>query len=127
MSSCIDDGKPFHARRPATAASEAPICRRHGARPVGQQLRVQPRTRTLAGNTTLLAFAAERHAARRRCCWAVAAIDRYRLPAGPTAANRRALLQMGQTDRRISYCYTDPATYYASGVNNRSSLRPLRR
>jgi len=30
--------------------------------------------------------------------WVATAVDRYRLPAGPTAANRRMLLQTGQTD-----------------------------
>ena len=52
-----------------------------------------------ADNVTLRAFAAERRAALRRCFLeAAAAVDRYCLPAGPTAATSRTLLQTGQTD-----------------------------
>jgi len=64
---------------------------------------------TSADNVTLLAFAAaERRAAVRRV------IDRYLLPAGPTAANppqRYAVVDRWdrQTDRRTPYRFTDPA------------------
>jgi len=59
-----------------------------------KQVRVQ--LPTSADNVTLLAFAA-----LRRCFLAAAAaVDRYCLPAGPTAATSRTLLQMGQTDGR---------------------------
>jgi len=48
---------------------------------------------------TLLAFAAVCHATAAP---AAAAVDQYRLPAGPTAATRRTLLQrlVDGTDRR---------------------------
>jgi len=37
---------------------------------------------------------------RRRCYWALGAVDRYLLPAGPTAANPpRLQRKMGLTDR----------------------------
>ena len=85
-----------------------------------KQLRVQ--LPTSADNVTLLAFADERPAA--------AAVDRYLLPVGPTAANPTAHAAAAidkwdrQTDRPTPYRYADPAAtaaYYASrlsGVSN---------
>ena len=61
-----------------------------------------------ADNVTLLAFAAE-----RRCCRAPGVVDRYVLPAGPTAAN--PLHAAAAVDRWDSK--TDSAAYYASFVN----------
>ena len=75
---------------------------------------------TSADNTTLLAFAADRHVAvaplllgGRRC----------RLYAGHTADTRRAAAAVDrwtdiQSDGRRPYRYIDPAAYYASCVNN---------
>ena len=66
---------------------------------------------------TLLAFAAE-----RRCCRAPGVVDRYVLPAGPTAANplhAAAAVDRwdSETDGRTPYRYIDSAAYYASFVN----------
>jgi len=78
---------------------------------------------------TLLAFAAGRRAAVRRCCWAPAvqqSID-ISCPPGPQQQTHRALLQLSiaGTDRpsggRTPYRYIDPAAYYASSVNNRAN------
>jgi len=74
---------------------------------------------------TLLAFAADRRVLlyalllRHRCC---AAIDRYLLPAEPTAANvphNAAAVDSWdtQTDGRTSCRYIDPAARYASRVS----------
>jgi len=74
----------------------------------------------------LLAFAAERRAAAALRP-ATAAVDRYRLLAGPTAATRRTLLRLwidgtdGRTDGRTPFRYTDRAAYYAS----RASQSPV--
>ena len=59
----------------------------------------------------------------RRAAAAPAAIDRYLLPAGPTAANpsqlHAAVDRWGRkTDGRTAYRYVDSAAYYAGGVNN---------
>jgi len=67
---------------------------------------------------TLLIFAAVRRAAA-----APAAIDRYLLPAGPTAANpsqlHAAVDRWGRkTGGRTAYRYVDSAAFYAGGVNN---------
>jgi len=67
---------------------------------------------------TLLIFAAV-----RRATAAPAAIDRYLLPAGPTAANpsqlHAAVDRWGRkTDGRTAYRYLDSAAYYAGSVNN---------
>jgi len=63
---------------------------------------VQPST--AAGNETLLAFAADRHAAAAPLLLGAgrAAIERYLLPARPTAANSLTLLQQSTagTDRQ---------------------------
>jgi len=63
-----------------------PLCR-HTEKKLKQQVGVQ--LLTPAGNVTLLAFAVERRVVVRRAAVARmdAAIDRYLLPAGPTAAN----------------------------------------
>jgi len=65
--------------------------------------------RQLTTYVTLLAFAAERRVAVRR-----AAVERYLLPTGPTAANRTLLQQSidgtgGQSDGRTPYRYIDRA------------------
>ena len=71
---------------------------------------------TCADNVALPAFAAERRAAAPCCCGAGrAAIDRYLLPAGPTAANLPHAAAAGewdrQTDGRTPYRFIDPVPH----------------
>jgi len=71
----------------------------------------------------LLAFVFERRAAVLPRRPAAAAVDQYRLPAGPTAANplhAAAAVEKWdrQTDGRTPTRYTDPTAYYASSVKN---------
>ena len=79
-----------------------------------EQISVQPPTS--AANVALPASAAARRAAAPCCCGAGrAAIDRYILPAGPTAANpphdAATGERDGQTDRRTAYRFIDAARY----------------
>jgi len=53
-----------------------------------------------------------------------AAIDRYRLPAEPTAANPRLWRNKGQADRRTPYRYIHPAVCCASNVNKFNGVGP---
>jgi len=61
-----------------------------------RQVCVQPSPSAV--NTTLPAFAAERHAAAEL---AAATIDQYLLPAGPTAANQPHAAAAGKWDRQM--------------------------
>ena len=79
--------------------------------------------------TVLSAFAADRRAAADTDRKA-AAIDRYRMPAGPTAANpphAAAAVNIcdRQTDGRTQDSFVDPAVHYlkVSIKNKRSRLR----
>jgi len=75
---------------------------------------------------TLLAFAADRRAAVApllQARGARTAVDRYRMPAGRSAANTpHAAAAVDrwdrQTDGRTLNRLIDPAAYYASSVNN---------
>ena len=79
---------------------------------------------------TLLAFAAERLAAWRRASLlrrqAAAATDRYRQPAGPTAANQlQRYAAVDRWDRQTNGHRTLPhRPYCASSVNNLHRFRP---
>jgi len=72
----------------------------------------------LGVNVTLLAFAAERRAAAPLLLSADrAAIDRYILPAGHTAANLQQRNAAGELwDRRTPVRYIDPALHYIRTV-----------
>ena len=77
----------------------------------------------------LPAIAAERRSTVPCCCGARrAAIDRYVLPAEPTAANPLHAAAAGewdiQTDGRTRYRYIDPAPLcYAGSANKQDRLR----
>ena len=77
---------------------------------------------SVTDGVSLLAFAAVRHAL-------LPIMQQYLLPAGPTAAIRRTLLQrpIDETDRRAPYRYIDPATYYVSSVTNHTETIQLNR
>jgi len=76
---------------------------------------------TCADNVALPAFAAARRAAAPCCCGAGrAAIDRYLLPAGPTAANLPHAAAAGEWDRRTGTVpfHRPCAAYYTGSANN---------
>jgi len=109
-------GGQRHFRETALASYRQEYIQQNDSEQVSVQLP------TSAVNVALPAFSAARRAAVPCCCGAGrAAIDRYLLPAGPTAANPPHAAAADELYRQTTDTvplHVDLAAYYASSVDN---------